>query len=378
MLSLAILATQMIGVTVMMRAVVVDIRNTVVAQHMSRMMRYAADFTVANYTTLLGETGAVGGTTIRSFDQIQTANYIPAGFQNANAFGQGYVVMWRQISTGVLEGIVHTYGTRRFGDGDMQAIAQRIGASGGFISSGLGGGIGTNMTGTGGGWVIARANYAAQDAAIQALPGVGAARFPGSGAADNGKIVANISFENLTQSTNFLYRVNVGNPELNTMRTTLRVAGGSNIEMAVTGTAGASSLIMNQNASGTGVLNMNDSDITQARQVDASDVTLRGLSDSLARTVRQTRVVAPNAVVNKADVNCARGNMTDLTPRIDVAAMSLYDTGGRIWSGEDVYAVDNGATWSVVAQLLVPSGTGTTWVDADTTQSRIFVALRCQ
>ncbi|MCA3266014.1 MAG: hypothetical protein ING19_08075 [Azospirillum sp.] len=380
-LALVILAGSAEISLVYMRQLVVDTKNAATAEQARRMANAVSAFVVANQATLLAETGGVGGVTFRTFPQLQAAPVapIPASFVNSNAYRHGYVLLVSQPTAGTLLPILRTYAPAadRIPQGNSMAVAQRIGASGGVVDNILGADP-ARMLGVGGGWSIPRASFAALDGALTAA--LGAANWPGAGAPDNGVLAMNLSFADggLASSSNWLARVDVGNVELNTMRTTLRVAGGSDIVTAATGTTGVSRIIAGQNGTLGSDIQMNGNDILASRNIEAQDVTLIDKARSLAQAVQHTFSVAPGTTIAKTGINCARGTLADQTPRIDVAAQSLTDSSGRIWSGQDVYAVDNGPSWTVRAELLVPSGGATAWVDADATFSRIFVTLRCQ
>lgn len=188
--------------------------QAVVAGQMQDVLDAARQYAEANYATLIAGADAINPATF-TFADVQAAGFLSAGAINRNAWGQSYGFYALEPSANILQLVVLTEGGRGhdaarpgFGSLDVPGAAQLVGASGGYVPTGLlPSEPNTILQGVGGGWDV--------DFTANAIPN------PGAGHIGGMVWLAEGSMQN-----DFLYRVAVpGRPELNEMQTSLDMSG---------------------------------------------------------------------------------------------------------------------------------------------------------
>jgi len=180
--------------------------NTVAAQQMKDASRAFERYVIDNYAQLLADAHATGWARVPV--EALRPQYLSNAFVNKNAFGQEYVFAVRQPpgSTANLEAVVFTTGGEEIPSEQALAIAQAVGANGGFT---LKGGSPSQVRATFDGYNLDLNDFGdpAPDAA--------------------GKLVSAIFMNEVGSETmDYLHRRNIpGHPELNRMETTLGMNG---------------------------------------------------------------------------------------------------------------------------------------------------------
>ena len=182
------------------------IKMSSAAQQMRQMETAVQGYLLQNYPVVV--TNASDGTTAKITPaMLQASGFLPANFQNANAYGQVYTAEITQPSAGNLLGVVETSGGVTIPEADAAEIAAMVGQYGGYIPNGT----------------IHNKNNAqgAFDGWEQCLGPCGYDN-PGAGH------LASLIYVNNGEITSpdYLYRVQVqGHPELNAMQTDLNMLG---------------------------------------------------------------------------------------------------------------------------------------------------------
>ncbi|KAF0232597.1 MAG: hypothetical protein FD177_2375 [Desulfovibrionaceae bacterium] len=180
------------------------------ADQLVQVSRAAAAYVRKHQTTLLGQTSASSGPVITT-GPLVTEEFLPAGFQGQNVWGQTYQIHFRQPSTNTIQAVVLTTGGRghetarpKFGTAVVPSAAAMAGGSGAFIPTGdVPGQAAGTLRGAFGGWTIDLASLGI------ASPGAG-------------HLGALSTFDSTSLGQDFLYRVSVpGHAELNAMQTEL-------------------------------------------------------------------------------------------------------------------------------------------------------------
>jgi hypothetical protein len=238
-----------------------NIRDEVVAQQMRDVIKAAGAYILANPAGADSIATSVGQ--IRISD-LQVGNYLPAGFQNSNPYGQSYNVLIRHVGTDgngmpIDQALVVTTGGAAIPDGRLPQIAARVGSDGGFVASTAP----TVAQGAFGGWQIDTSAFAAAPAA--------------------GHLASSVFFNDGTVLTDALYRYPVPGTDANTMYTDINMGGKSITgasSVAATGNVSAGSV----SASGT----VAAASVTASGAVSAA--TLTASSAVSANTVSATTV----------------------------------------------------------------------------------------
>lgn len=178
------------------------------ADHLMRVSKASASYVRKHQATLLTSATANSGPTV-SIATLITESLLPAGFRNANVWGQGYTVYIRQPQAKELQAIVLTSGGRGveqkiFASATVPSAAMMAGGAAGFVPTGnLPGQAAGTLQGAGGGWVV----------------NLGTLGIPSPG---EGHLGALATFDSSALGQDFLYRVAVpGHEELNAMQTEL-------------------------------------------------------------------------------------------------------------------------------------------------------------
>lgn len=190
-------------------------------------------------------------------DTLVSQGYLPANFTPTNNFSQAYRVMVLEPQDRKFHTLIVTTGGKTLTLGQAVKIGAKIGATGGYVQSGI-------AKGTQGGWSDSLSQYAFN---------------PG-----DGHVAVAQFFSYGVASNDFLYRKQVaGHPELNTMSTDLSM-GGNSINsagnVAASGTVSGTNLsassnvsTVNMSASGTITSNVVNSNVVSANTIVGNNVT---------------------------------------------------------------------------------------------------------
>lgn len=187
-----------------------EVKKRAIADHLTRVVTASQGYMAKHYDVLFTTATATTGKSV-SIDTLRAENFLPDGFNDTNAWGQGYTLYVRKPAPDKLEGIVLTSGGRGHENADphfanvlVPATAAMAGGFAGFVPTGqVGGQTNTELRGSYSGWRLSLAS--------QGLPDVGA-----------GHLGALVSLDQASIGKDFLYRVKVpGQPELNAMATEL-------------------------------------------------------------------------------------------------------------------------------------------------------------
>ncbi|ATV19203.1 shufflon system plasmid conjugative transfer pilus tip adhesin PilV [Pseudomonas avellanae] len=242
----------------------------IAAQQQQQVAEAASKYLKDNFSTVYASAGTTTPSTITP-QMLRNTNYLPAGFSDTNAFGQTFVVLARRVNVNQLESIVITTGGQAIDEIGTRAIAENIGAPGGFIPYNNTGVI----QGVRGGWQLALSNYGIN-------PGVG-------------HTASALFLQDGTLANDYLYRNAIpGKPELNRMNTALSMGGNNVNDVAAL------------NASGT---------VTVGGNVDTAGTVTAGGNVSTSGTVAAQGNVNAVGDVNAQSVN-ASANLTGAAARI--------------------------------------------------------------
>lgn len=187
-----------------------EVKKRAIADHLTKVVAASQSYMGKHYEDLLAKSTAATGASV-SIATLRAESFLPDGFSDTNAWGQGYTLHIRKPAPDKLEGIVLTSGGRGHENADphfanvlVPATAAMAGGFAGFIPTGtVGGQTSTELRGAYSGWRISLAS--------QGLPNVGA-----------GHLGALVSLDQSNIGKDFLYRVKVpGQPDLNAMSTEL-------------------------------------------------------------------------------------------------------------------------------------------------------------
>jgi len=195
-------------------------RGAIVAGQLKKIVEAAGQYVTANYASL----ESVATATVPVYvdvDGLITDGFLPEGTSDTNAWGQTYGIYVLQPNAGDLQAFVLTEDGRSYTSTDepefaateVPAAASLIGASGGYVPTGL---VPTesesSLQGVGGGWTFSFEGTSVPN--------------PGPG-----HLGAMVWFADGAMAQDYLYRVSVpGRPELNQMQTELDM-NGNNIMM---------------------------------------------------------------------------------------------------------------------------------------------------
>jgi hypothetical protein len=160
----------------------------------------AAKYIKDNYAAVLAVATASAPAVITPL-MLRNTGYLPAGFSDANSYGQTYQVLALEPTANKLETLIVTTGGESIKELYLLEISKLVGARGGYISS-----TDTTLaTGSFGGWSTPLAPYGVS---------------PGAG-----HLAAGLFFDDGALVTDYLYRNSVpGQPEVNRMNTAIDMA----------------------------------------------------------------------------------------------------------------------------------------------------------
>jgi hypothetical protein len=202
------------GLTEMIDVSLEDAKGQQAAHQQEQVASAARKYMATETASLLSSTtSAVVAVTVAN---LKTAGLLSNSFATINSYGQNTCALVRQPTPGTLEALVVTYGGQAIPDKNIAAVAMGAGRGAGYITSA--------STGAARG-----PSWALNDTTpYRGITCAGSAQVLTGGAADGGHLVSNIFYDGPGQrSTEFLYRDNVGRPELNQMNTPLRMNGAS-------------------------------------------------------------------------------------------------------------------------------------------------------
>lgn len=196
-----------------------DNNYSIAAIHASKVSTAAEKYISDNFDTIAN---AATATTPYSFNAntLISAGYLPSGFTPTNNFSQSYQIQVLEPTSKKFNTLLVTTGGASLKTGQANKIALRIGATGGYIDSGI-------AKGAMGGWTQAVGVFGVN---------------PG-----DGHIAIAQFFSNGVATNDFLYRKAVsGHPELNTMGTAINM-GTNNLDNV--GTLNASKGVLSSSLS---------------------------------------------------------------------------------------------------------------------------------
>jgi microcystin-dependent protein len=200
-LSLAIMAILAVGFAQTLNDSKNDLMVGVVASRLLEVRGATDRYVKDNFSTL--ETLATPGPIEVALSSLISGDYLPAGYQNGNPFGQFHRVYLRRRTAGVLETMVVTTGGRPMNIVDGGAAAMMLRANGGFVA------IGSNdAVGAKGGWRASIAPFV-----------------PGGAPTPSGNVVSYTLHRRIDGPNGALMRIVTGNPVDNRMTTSLDLAG---------------------------------------------------------------------------------------------------------------------------------------------------------
>ncbi|WP_282282444.1 shufflon system plasmid conjugative transfer pilus tip adhesin PilV [Pseudomonas sp. PS02302] len=298
---LIVLAAVMTGAAVMIANQMDSQNYQIAADQQKQVADAAAKYLKDNFATVYAAAGTTTPAQITPA-MLRNTNYLPAGFTDANAFGQTFVVLARRVATNQLESIVLTTGGQVIDEIGTREIAENLGAPGGFVpvaNTGI-------VQGVRGGWSLALSNYGVN---------------PGAG-----HTASALFLQDGTLANDYLYRNAIaGKPELNRMNTALNM-GGNDLNNAANITASGTASISGdvnagRNVNATGNVNLNGT-VTAGGDLRAGSLYLQGNA-----TMNGTATVGGNVAVSGDTTTgsmYARGNVQGVT-----ASMSgeTYTTG---------------------------------------------------
>lgn len=185
----------------------------------------AAKYIKDNYAAVLAVATASAPAVITPL-MLRNTGYLPAGFSDANSYGQTYRVMALEPTANKLETLIVTTGGESIKELYLLEISKLVGARGGYISS-----MDTTLaTGSFGGWSTPLAPYGVS---------------PGAG-----HLAAGLFFDDGALVTDYLYRNSVpGHPEVNRMNTAIDMATN---DLNNTGTVNATTAAISGNTTTAG------------------------------------------------------------------------------------------------------------------------------
>jgi microcystin-dependent protein/type II secretory pathway pseudopilin PulG len=200
-LSLAIMAILAIGFAQTLNDSKNDLMVGVVASRLLEVRGATDRYVKDNFSTL--ETSATAGPIEVALSSLISGDYLPAGYENGNPFGQLHRVYVRRRAAGVLETMVVTTGGRPMNIVDGGAAAMMLRANGGFVPIGS-----SDAVGAKGGWRTSIAPFV-----------------PGGAPTPSGNVVSYTLHRRIDGPNGALMRIVTGNPLDNRMSTSLDLAG---------------------------------------------------------------------------------------------------------------------------------------------------------
>ncbi|MBF0482504.1 MAG: shufflon system plasmid conjugative transfer pilus tip adhesin PilV [Desulfovibrionaceae bacterium] len=197
-----------------------EVEKRQAANQLAAVNQATASYVRTNYSTLLTQTTASTGPAI-DIGPLVAGNFLQAGFQGKNVWGQTYQIYFRQPAATTIQAIVLTTGGRgsaatdtKFNNSLVPSASAMVGGQGGFIPTGtISGQAAGTLRGAFGGWTT--------DLASVGIPSPGV-----------GHLGALSNFDSSSLGQDFLYRVAVpGHPEVNAMQTSLDMTNNNVLDL---------------------------------------------------------------------------------------------------------------------------------------------------
>lgn len=166
--SLTLFAIMFSGMAAMSDRFAKDTRDNVVAEHLRRVAEAGRSYVRDNYSTIAASAGPTTPFYI-SVANLVAGGYLQSGFSATNAYNQSVCILVLQPSANRLQALVVSEGGNAIDDISLGTIVAQAGGSAGAMRSGT-----STITGTQGGWSIARSSY-------HNLPNTAGRRCDGSG-----------------------------------------------------------------------------------------------------------------------------------------------------------------------------------------------------
>ncbi|RJF96854.1 shufflon system plasmid conjugative transfer pilus tip adhesin PilV [Noviherbaspirillum cavernae] len=215
--ALVIGTLMLIGLTAMIDRSLEDTKEQQAALYQTQVTDAARKYIKADYATLLAsapvsETPAPATAFPVNTQKLIDHGFLPKNFFLRNVYDQNTCVLVRQPKAGVLDALVVTTGGQPIPQKDIPAVAANAGQGSGYISQE------NHARARGASWNMDTTGYR-----NVACPG--GATFALNGTTDGGHLASRI-FHDGKVFADFLYRSEVAdNPDLNTMKTPVRMAG---------------------------------------------------------------------------------------------------------------------------------------------------------
>lgn len=269
--------------------------DTIARSQLAQFREATTEFSRSQYSALLAEAVAGGGSTARSAAELRAAGALPATFPDTNPFGQTYRAIYRVDTPGRLDWWAAAVGGTPPVEDRVAGIADAFGADGGYVSRKTP----TRLRGVGNTFDIPVASVT-----------VGGVGLPA------GSIAVASYYSSSSVLTNYLYRYDIGLPEANTMHT---------------------------------AINMNGQNIVNA--MDVSLTATGSTGRTLAQSIQQIAIGPDGTVVPKP--TCPNG----LVPSISTAIMNAArSASGEVLSGVVAIPDDNGPSWTLRMTVSTPLG----------------------
>lgn len=178
-------------------------REGVAAQYTKRIVDATQRYVKDNYAALLTAAGPSSPAMLTPAT-LRGASYLGAQVGDANVYGQTTQILVIEPSAGQLQALVLTSGGEAIPEGSLRRIARQIGPEGGYVSTATPG----VMTGAYSGWTATLSTFGAANG--------------------GGRIGAALFYRDNQSVSDYIYRSAVaGQPELNTMNTSLNMGNNS-------------------------------------------------------------------------------------------------------------------------------------------------------
>lgn len=330
------------------------------AKHLKRIEQAVEGYTKANWSVIVGQATPTEPFEIEKTD-LEDEGFLPTGFNMTNPFGQTYKAYVVNPATdslvsavigeggrpgaGILKGAALTLATEV-----IPGTAKKLGLTGGIVPySKLPGTTPGTIEGTGGSWTLDVSGWSG-----------GGFSQPGQGA-----LAAVNFFVGGAVNNDYLYRHDVGIPELNTMETNLNM-GGNSIDDVHNITADGRLVLEGTGMANQDVVTINSGDVKlNDGSVYAGDVIFDDtkvwdgsnyVPTSSSRAVYDMRLLMPRGRIHKPQ--CSGSGSPSIFVAVDAAPtgtnMSVDTTSGLVSGDITSYrtnAVDKGNEWQVNLQV---------------------------
>jgi len=287
-------------------------KDEMAGEHALRVLAGAVEYINANKAALL--TATAGGPVAIPFADLQAGNFILPGLQNVNGYNQTYNLLVYQPAPNRLEGHLTTTGGEAIPNGRLGRIARKIGAAGGFVDTITP----ATIQGVNGGWSTPVATYAA----------TGLAPTPGH-------IVLYTAFAGTSVVSNWLSRIDTGDPLDRTMQADI-LMGGNNI--------------------------------ANARLVTTQDVVSSVNNFRLSTSSQNGQLYSAGSIITKPA--CPTGQ----APKIQYAPAIFSDNAtGNVMSATQSWSDDLGSSWRINLRVRTASG----WTTPNPAFGQVEVFVSC-